>query len=212
MTRRERERLRRREEIIDAAEKLFFEKGYSDTTIEEIGKAAEYSRRTLYTYFRSKDDLYMAVHLRYTRMKTDQLRRSMQEHKTGFEKLNAYGQAYYEFFDAHPEYLRFQLFMDVQGIDFDQLSDETISQYEELNRSALSHIREAFELGRFDHSIAELGPDEDIFLSYLFIPLRSVINIAVQCRDTYGLFVQGVISPRDYFFKFFNRLMGTIKP
>ena len=46
-----------REQIMKAAEKLFSEKGYEQTTIEDISKASEYSRRTIYAYYESKDDI-----------------------------------------------------------------------------------------------------------------------------------------------------------
>jgi len=46
-----------REQIIKAAETLFSEKGYAQTTIEDISKISEYSRRTIYAYFESKDDI-----------------------------------------------------------------------------------------------------------------------------------------------------------
>ena len=46
-----------RERIMEVTEKLFLEKGYAQTTIDDISKAAEYSRRTLYTYYESKEDI-----------------------------------------------------------------------------------------------------------------------------------------------------------
>ena len=46
-----------RAQIMTAAEKLFSEKGYEQTTIEDISKASEYSRRTIYAYYESKDDI-----------------------------------------------------------------------------------------------------------------------------------------------------------
>ena len=46
-----------RARIMTAAEKLFSEKGYEQTTIEDISKASEYSRRTIYAYYESKDDI-----------------------------------------------------------------------------------------------------------------------------------------------------------
>lgn len=46
-----------REQIMKAAEKLFLEKGYVQTTIEDISKSSEYSRRTIYAYYESKEDI-----------------------------------------------------------------------------------------------------------------------------------------------------------
>ena len=46
-----------RTRIMAAAERLFSEKGYEQTTIEDISKASEYSRRTIYAYYDSKGDI-----------------------------------------------------------------------------------------------------------------------------------------------------------
>lgn len=46
-----------REQIMCAAEKMFTERGFLQTTIEDISKASEYSRRTIYSYYESKEDI-----------------------------------------------------------------------------------------------------------------------------------------------------------
>lgn len=46
-----------REQILKAAEKLFSEKGYVQTTIDDISKASAYSRRTVYAYYENKEDI-----------------------------------------------------------------------------------------------------------------------------------------------------------
>ncbi len=60
-TRRESERLRRVELILDAAEGLFLENGFAVTTMNNIGEAAEFGRATLYHYFPSKEAIYVAI-------------------------------------------------------------------------------------------------------------------------------------------------------
>lgn len=60
-TKRQRAAERSREAILDAAEKLFAEKGYESTSLKEIGKAAGLSRGTPAYFFGSKDGLYRAV-------------------------------------------------------------------------------------------------------------------------------------------------------
>jgi len=61
LSRRERERLQRRRDIIDTAEELFDKKGYAGTTIDEVARRTELSKGTIYLYFKSKDELFLAV-------------------------------------------------------------------------------------------------------------------------------------------------------
>jgi AcrR family transcriptional regulator len=61
LTRREREKLQRRAEILEAAKELFYEKGYQNTTIDEIAARSEYGKGTIYLYFQGKDDLYVSI-------------------------------------------------------------------------------------------------------------------------------------------------------
>ena len=51
-TRRERERLSRRNAILEAAQKEFAEKGYAQAKLEDIAKRAEFGKGTLYNYFK----------------------------------------------------------------------------------------------------------------------------------------------------------------
>ena len=60
-TRREREQHMRRETILDAARKLFKDKGFEATTVDEIAALAELGKGTIYSYFKSKDEIYIAI-------------------------------------------------------------------------------------------------------------------------------------------------------
>lgn len=60
-SRRERQKTERRDAIVDAAARVFGEKGASVATMEDVAEAAEVSKGTLYLYFRSKDDLFVAL-------------------------------------------------------------------------------------------------------------------------------------------------------
>ncbi len=61
MSRREREYLAHREEILSAAEKVFAAKGFFSTTMSGIAQEAEFGTGTLYKYFRSKEELYFTL-------------------------------------------------------------------------------------------------------------------------------------------------------
>lgn len=56
--RRQREAMRRRQAILDAARKVFRQKGYAGATVPQIAEAAELAPGTIYLYFPGKDALY----------------------------------------------------------------------------------------------------------------------------------------------------------
>ena len=50
-----------RQKLVDVARQLFAKNGIANTTMNDIAKSSGKGRRTLYTYFKSKDDVYYAV-------------------------------------------------------------------------------------------------------------------------------------------------------
>lgn len=60
-SRRERERQRHRTEIVDAAMRLFSEKGFHNVSMQEIAVEAEFATGTIYNFFESKEALYREI-------------------------------------------------------------------------------------------------------------------------------------------------------
>ena len=50
-----------RAKLVDVARQLFAKNGVDETTMNDIATASKKGRRTLYTYFKSKEEVYMAV-------------------------------------------------------------------------------------------------------------------------------------------------------
>jgi AcrR family transcriptional regulator len=61
LSRREREKLRQRRQMLAAALELFSEKGFHKVTMHEIAKRAEFAIGTIYKFFKNKEDLYKAL-------------------------------------------------------------------------------------------------------------------------------------------------------
>ena len=54
---RERKKLQTRQHIADTAARLFAERGYDAVTVDEVAQAAEVSKKTVFNYFPTKEDL-----------------------------------------------------------------------------------------------------------------------------------------------------------
>ncbi|MCH7762683.1 MAG: TetR/AcrR family transcriptional regulator [Candidatus Marinimicrobia bacterium] len=59
--RKAREKKRKRNAILEAAEKLFAKEGYHTTTMDNVAEATDFSKGTIYLYFKNKDDLFFTI-------------------------------------------------------------------------------------------------------------------------------------------------------
>lgn len=72
----------RREEIINACEKLYQTMSFKDITLKEIGNVTSFSRPTIYNYFETKEEIFLALYEReYDRWNAD-LESILREHET----------------------------------------------------------------------------------------------------------------------------------
>ena len=101
-----REKEQRREEIINAAQKVFFEKGLQVATMDDIADAAELSKGTLYLYYKSKEDLYLAVMMRGIEILHTMFTEAVSTSAPTVLQIRKLGQTYYEFFKQHRNYFR----------------------------------------------------------------------------------------------------------
>jgi AcrR family transcriptional regulator len=106
LSRKERERQVREEEIIQAAEEIFYSKGYNDASMDEIAKKAQFTKRTLYQYFENKEDLYYAVVLKGYKQLFKYLKVGWETGNTGFMKIYLSCMEYYKFYMNFPDALR----------------------------------------------------------------------------------------------------------
>src|SRR5215468_9868106 len=60
-SRRGRERAQRERDILTAARQVFLDRGYARATMDDVARAAEFSKPTLYQYFENKDALFFSL-------------------------------------------------------------------------------------------------------------------------------------------------------
>ena len=150
--RKEREKQKRRQDIIDAAEKVFFSKGLDLSTMDDVAKAAELSKGTLYLYFKSKEDLYLAINARGTKILESMFLKAVKTPKTGIEKIKAIGEAYFEYYQKYPDYFNAHIYYESREIDLD---DETsmAAECELHGQRALDVVSNALKDGIADGTI-----------------------------------------------------------
>lgn len=105
-TRRDREKLLREDEIVSAAEKVFLEKGFEAASMDEIARAAQFTKRTLYQYFENKEDLYFAVVLKGFKKLFAYLAQAVDDKQCGFTRIEQTCRGYYRFFKENPDTFR----------------------------------------------------------------------------------------------------------
>ena len=73
--------------LVDVARQLFAKMGVENTTMYDIALASKKGRRTLYTYFKSKEDIYMAVVESELDMLSDMMKRVAEKNISPDEKM-----------------------------------------------------------------------------------------------------------------------------
>lgn len=82
--------LKTREKLIDVARQLFVHKGVENTTMNDIAAASDKGRRTIYTYFKNKREIYNAVIERESDRQVERLRLTAQSDLAPEEKLRRF--------------------------------------------------------------------------------------------------------------------------
>ena len=72
----------RREEIINACEKLYQTMSFKEITLKEIGNAVPFSRPTIYNYFRTKEEIFLALYKREYDLWNEDLTSILEENET----------------------------------------------------------------------------------------------------------------------------------
>lgn len=154
--RKEREKEERREEILDAAEKVFTEKGLAAATMDEIAERAELGKSTLYLYYKSKEDLYLAVTMRGGEILYSILKESASTDEPSVKRIWNMGEAYLSYFKQYRHYFRMYYFFENSQLH-SQVSPEMNQACADKDRriwgTVIETIQQAIDEGLFKSDI-----------------------------------------------------------
>lgn len=184
--RKEREKLQRRKDIIDAAERVFFSRRYEDSTMDEIAREAELSKGTLYLYFKSRDDLRFAIFRRGADILVNMMQDHLAADGNGYSNLLALAAAFIRFSREYRDY--FRLFMDFESTRLRDLNiDQDQLQVYLKEQSPLALVSQQVLKGMEDGSLrGDLSPE--VFSATLWSQMLGVLIVLNNKSDLYEIF------------------------
>jgi len=146
--------LKTREKFIEVARQLFARKGVENTTMNDIASASDKGRRTIYTYFKSKKDIYNAVIEQETDIVMTRLRTIVAKPVPADVKLEEYIEVHFETMRevvSRNGSLRAWFFRDVRKVDRARRAvsrKETILLHQILSEGVAENIFEIENIPR----------------------------------------------------------------
>ena len=174
----------RREEIISACEKLYQTMNFKDITIIEIGKITSFTRTSIYNYFNTKEEIFLALHQKEYELWIDELEKIISEN----EKLTRE-----EFADLLAKSLenRLQLLklMSMNHFDMEMNSrQENLIEFKKIYGQSLKTVKKC--LDKFFPSKTETEKQNFLYAFFPFIygiyPYAVVNQKQVDAMDAAG--------------------------
>jgi AcrR family transcriptional regulator len=157
--RKRREREQRRQQIVSAARKVFSNKGFTKTTMEDIAREAELSPGTLYLYFKNKDELYASLSVEVLEHLYHELRRvytkKAQDPKV---RINHLKQRLYKVYELDPLIL-LNLFHLQSSEILKNLEPPLLTTISDLSKKSLGIISKIFAEGIENRVFIEKHPE-----------------------------------------------------
>ena len=170
--RKQREKEEMRTLILDAARKVFLEKGYYQASIRNIAEEIDYSPGTIYLYFKDKDEIFHALHDEGFRRMLDKMQ-PLEHVADPFERLKAMGLVYLEFAKNNKD------FYDLMFIIQAPMKHELEKEEWEMGHRTLDYLKNVLR------KCQEKGHFKKQNIEYLSFTIWSAMHgmCALFCRD-----------------------------
>lgn len=182
--RKEKERELRINDIINAAEKLFFKEGYDSVSMNDIAKQAEMARATLYQYFKNKNDIYAAIAVRAAKILQEMFVK-IPEDLTGIENIKALSLTYYQFYKEHTGYYKAYYHSGVVEYENSTYLDELKKNRKENFQYVVNAITKGFADGTIRSDIDPVATT--LIMLLISNNVNNIIPVTKMYLDEYNL-------------------------
>ena len=139
-----------RENIVSAASALFMERGIAATSMDDIAKAAGYSKATLYVYFENKEEIVGILVLNSMKKLYDYISSALIQHKTTKARYDFICRGLVQYQEEFPFYFKIvldKINIDFEGKDYLPEERETYQIGEEINEKIKTFLLSGMEKG-----------------------------------------------------------------
>lgn len=208
--RKQQEREIKRKDIIDAAERIFFSKGYENSSMDEVAKEAEFSKRTVYVYFSSKEQIYFEIMIRGYRKLIKMLENNFEEEKpqTATEELRCLFFTFFSFSESCSDY--FKAIIEYETKDCEEqtsVSDDSKTECYRLGEQVLGYLSGALQKGIAEGTL-QSGLDSHKTALILWAFTIGVFNASEKKSGYLKNYFQ--ISVKEFITEAFNLVMRLI--
>ena len=139
-----------RENIVSAASTLFMERGIAATSMDDIAKAAGYSKATLYVYFENKEEIVGILVLNSMKKLYDYISSALIQHKNTKARYDFICRGLVQYHEEFPFYFKMvldKINIDFEGKDYLPEERETYQIGEEINEKIKNFLLSGMEKG-----------------------------------------------------------------
>lgn len=194
-----------RANIVEAAKELFREKGMEKTTMDEVAKKAEYSKATIYVYFKSKEEISAAIALESMQALRNAMEVVLKGDKDFFEKYRTMCGALVQLYEKSPE--EFMLSTEKMAVNIDENTPQVFQDFcrvgDETNDLIIDFLLQGAKRGLVRKNSTNLET-----VMFLWGSLTGLIPMAYKKAE---YFEQAMGLTREKFLKqSFDTLLSTV--
>lgn len=165
LSHREREKLRQRQEILQAALTLFSVKGYHNVSMHEIAEKSEFAIGTLYKFFKNKEALYTSLVSRQVEQFDDAMDNAIACGTDEIDRLRKIVTAKFHIFQETIETVRLY-FSETRGASFNVRAGLDNALRKNYYDAHLVKIAEIFESGTQRGLFAPIAPPYALAMAF----------------------------------------------
>ncbi|MCF7808782.1 MAG: TetR/AcrR family transcriptional regulator [Candidatus Marinimicrobia bacterium] len=147
LSRKERDKLRNKQAILEAAVHIFGQKGFADTKLEDVAARAEFGKGTLYNYFENKDHLLLCTFEYAVNNVLDFLYEQLSSVDDPMERIGLIANSQFAYYQKNTNFMNV-IMTNQQLLMHHPASRSVFERFQELKKLVVKEMQAAIDAGQ----------------------------------------------------------------